>query len=60
VKNDKLDAVWLATFSEKATLRPSFVPPAPVRRLHDYTQLRADLTGVQRRLILDVSVSFDP
>ena len=44
VKNDKLDAVWLAKLTEKGLLRPSFVPPAPIRRLRDYTRLRTDLT----------------
>jgi transposase len=43
-KTDKLDAVWLAKLTEKGMLRPSFVPPAPIRQLRDYTRLRADLT----------------
>lgn len=43
-KTDKLDAVWLAKLTEKGMLRPSFVPPAPVRALRGYTRLRADLT----------------
>ena len=36
-KTDKLDAVWLAKLTEKGLLRPSFVPPEPIRRLRDYT-----------------------
>ena len=40
---DKLDAVWLAKLTEKGLLRPSFVPPAPIRVLRDYTRLREDL-----------------
>ena len=32
-KTDKLDAVWLAKLSERGMLRPSFIPPAPIRRL---------------------------
>ena len=32
-KTDKLDAVWLAKLTEKGLLRPSFVPPAPIRRV---------------------------
>ena len=28
----------------KCLLRPSLVPPAPIRRLRDYTRLRTDLT----------------
>nr|WP_312026515.1 IS110 family transposase [Rhodococcus aetherivorans] len=48
-KTDKLDAVWLAKLTEKGLLRPSFVPPAPIRRLRDYTRLRIDLTGERAR-----------
>ena len=43
-KTDKLDAVWLAKLTEKGLLRPSFVPPAEIRQLRDYTRLRVDLT----------------
>jgi transposase len=32
-------------------LRPSFVPPAPIRRLRDYTRLRADLTHDRSRQV---------
>jgi transposase len=48
-KTDKLDAVWLAKLTEKGLLRPSFVPPAPVRELRDYTRLRVDLTRDRTR-----------
>ena len=50
-KTDKLDAVWLAKLSEKGLLRPSFVPPAPIRRLRDYTRLRTDLTHDRSRQV---------
>ena len=50
-KTDKLDAVWLATLTEKGLLRPSFVPPAPIRRLRDYTRLRTDLTHDRSRQV---------
>ena len=50
-KTDKLDAVWLAKLTEKGLLRPSFVPPAPIRRLRDYTRLRADLTQDRSRQV---------
>src|SRR6476646_7644243 len=43
-KTDKLDSVWLAKLNERGMLRPSFVPPAEIRRLRDYTRLRLDLT----------------
>jgi transposase len=48
-KTDKLDAVWLAKLTEKGLLRSSFVPPAPIRQLRDYTRLRVDLTRERSR-----------
>ena len=48
-KTDKLDAVWLAKLTEKGLLRPSFVPPTPIRQLRDYTRLRVDLTRERTR-----------
>src|SRR5690349_23000917 len=48
-KTDKLDAVWLAKLTERGMLRPSFVPPAEIRRLRDYTRLRLDLTEDRSR-----------
>ena len=50
-KTDKLDAVWLAKLTEKGLLRPSFVPPTEIRRLRDYTRLRADLTHDRSRQV---------
>jgi transposase len=48
-KTDKLDAVWLAKLNERGMLRPSFVPPAEIRRLRDYTRLRFDLLAERSR-----------
>jgi transposase len=48
-KTDKLDAVWLAKLNERGMLRPSFIPPAEIRQLRDYTRLRADLVGDRTR-----------
>ena len=48
-KTDKLDAVWLAKLTEKGMLRPSFVPPRPIRVLRDYTRMRVDLTRDRTR-----------
>jgi transposase len=42
-KTDRLDAVWLAKLAERGMLRPSFVPPPPIRRLRDVTRYRTDL-----------------
>jgi transposase len=44
-KTDKLDAVWLCKVAERQMLRPSFVPPEPIRRLRDLTRYRVDLVG---------------
>jgi transposase len=48
-KTDKLDAVWLAKLNERGMLRPSFVPPADIRNLRDYTRTRLDLTAERSR-----------
>jgi transposase len=48
-KTDKLDSVWQAKLTERGMLRPSFVPPAEIRRLRDYTRLRTDLTRERAR-----------
>ena len=48
-KTDKLDAVWLAKLTEKGLLRPSFVPPASIRELRNYTRLRIDMTRERSR-----------
>ena len=48
-KTDKLDCVWQAKLTERGMLRPSFVPPAPVRELRDYTRLRTDLVQDRTR-----------
>jgi transposase len=46
-KTDKLDAVWLCKVAERQMLRPSFVPPPPIRRLRDLTRYRADLVATR-------------
>jgi transposase len=46
-KTDKLDAVWLAKVAERQMLRPSFVPPPPIRMLRDLTRYRADLVAAR-------------
>jgi transposase len=48
-KTDKLDAVWLARLTEKGLLRPSFVPPAEIRVLRQYTRARTHLTQDRTR-----------
>lgn len=46
-KTDKLDAIWLCKVAERGMVRPSFVPPADIRRLRDLTRYRADLVAVR-------------
>lgn len=46
-KTDKLDAVWLCKLAERQMLRPSFVPPVPIRRLRDLTRYRVDLVAAR-------------
>jgi transposase len=48
-KTDKLDVVWQARLTEKGLLRPSFVPPAQIRALRDYTRARTHLTQDRTR-----------
>ncbi|MET0416088.1 MAG: IS110 family transposase [Actinoplanes sp.] len=48
-KTDVLDCVWLAKLTERGMLRPSFVPPAAIRILRDYTRTRYDLTHDRTR-----------
>ncbi len=42
-KTDKLDCIWLCKVAERQMIRPSFVPPPPIRRLRDMTRYRIDL-----------------
>ncbi|WP_433205102.1 IS110 family transposase [Nocardia sp. CA-107356] len=46
-KTDVLDAVWLCKVAERQMLRPSFVPPVPIRRLRDLTRYWIDLIGAR-------------
>jgi hypothetical protein len=46
-KTDTLDAVWLCKLAERQLLRPSFVPPGPIRQLRDLTRYRADLVAAR-------------
>jgi transposase len=48
-KTDKLDAQWLARLTEMGLLRASFVPPAAIRDLRDYTRARTRLVRERTR-----------
>jgi hypothetical protein len=58
-KTDKLDAVWLAKLTERGMLRPSFVPPAEIRQLRDYTRLRIDFHASTASPARDTSTSLN-
>ena len=42
-KTDRLDAQWIARLAEMGLLMPSFVPPAEIRELRDWTRARLQL-----------------
>ncbi|MGV9870143.1 IS110 family transposase [Rhodococcus koreensis] len=46
-KTDVLDAVWLCKVAERQMLRPSFVPPRPIRQLRDLTRYRSTLVAAR-------------
>lgn len=46
-KTDRLDAVWLAKIAERQMIRPSFVPPPPIRLLRDLTRYRVDVVNTR-------------
>ena len=50
-KTDKLDAMWLARLTQAGMLRPSFVPPAEIRRVRDFTRARTDLVAERTRCL---------
>ena len=50
-KTDKLDAMWLARLTQHGMLRPSFVPPAQIRRVRDFTRARTDLVAERTRCL---------
>jgi transposase len=46
-ETDKLDCIWLCKVAERQMIRPSFVPPPPIRKLRDLTRYRADLVAAR-------------
>jgi transposase len=43
----RLDCIWLCKVAERQMIRPSFVPPPPIRKLRDLTRYRADLVAAR-------------
>jgi len=50
-ETDKLDAMWLARLTQWGMLRPSFVPPAAIRAVRDFTRARQDLVHERTRCL---------
>lgn len=50
-KTDVADSVWIAQLVEHGLVRPSFIPPAPVRDLRNVTRLRTGLSQERSRAI---------
>lgn len=48
-KTDVSDAVWIAQLVECGLVRPSFVPPPPIRQLRDLTRYRTILVRERTR-----------
>lgn len=48
-KTDVADAAWLCQMGECGLLRPSFVPPEPIRHLRDLTRYRSTLLTERTR-----------
>lgn len=48
-KTDMTDAEWICDLVAHGLVRPSFVPPAPIRRLRDLTRRRAILLAERTR-----------
>jgi transposase len=50
-KTDVSDAAWLAQLGAHCLVRPSFVPPRPVRELRDLTRARTTATRERSRVV---------
>jgi transposase len=50
-KTGRLDAMWLARLTRLGLLRPSFVPPAAIRAVRDFTRARQDLVRDRTRVL---------
>src|ERR1700740_1329167 len=49
-KTDQKDSEWIADLLQHGLLRPSFVPPTPIRELRDLTRYRASLAQEVNRI----------
>jgi transposase len=51
-KTDVSDAAWLCQRGEYGLLKPSFVPPEPIRQLRDLTRYRSTLAAERTRRLI--------
>ena len=58
-KTDVRDAEWIAQLLEHGLLRPSFVPPPPIRRLRMLTRYRVQLQGDRIREITRLELMLE-
>jgi transposase len=49
-KTDQKDAEWLADLLQHGLLRRNFIPPAPMREVHDLTRTRVNLVEEVNRI----------
>src|SRR5437667_11839033 len=49
-KTDVIDAEWLADLLRHGLLKPSFIPPLPIRELRELTRYRESLVREQTAL----------
>jgi transposase len=50
-KTDVADSAWITQLVEHGLVRPSFVPPPPIRELRDFTRYRRTLVEERTRAI---------
>src|ERR1700710_2229545 len=58
-KTDVKDAEWIAQLLEHGLLRPSFVPPADIRRLRMLTRYRVQLMADRTRETMRLELSLE-
>jgi transposase len=58
-KTDTIDAAWLAQLLAHGLLRPSFVPPPPIRQLRDLTRYRKALINERSRHVARIHKTLE-
>jgi transposase len=58
-KTDVKDCQWIAELLEHGLLKPSFVPPRPLRELRDLTRQRTQLLGDRARVVNRVQKTLE-